>query len=535
VILAVAATLAIVVQDRTPLRAAPKSSATELTALWQGDVLEVRGERAGYLKVYDYRRERGGYLRSEAVRPLRLTEADAPELLAVLRFLRDSPGSEPLGISYGAAYLKALPARQLTAEPLDAIARMAERLADAASGRDYRLADVAAHLEVVEQFGIHMRSLERAGHMQVCYDGELYRRVLSLPGAQPEYRARAALALTRTDCIDPDLTPVRRASLDEERRALLEEIDERELSALLRSLLHARRAAVWAVLAYQQARRGEPPNAAAERALAELLAVHMEDLGEDHRSEYQEAVLRVGAVRWAASAPRATQPGPLTLAASAGQPGQTCVVLEEAGRAGAAPLARRCTYGIVWMASAQSIAQGRALVLAVQPLESWRELWVFRQTAGRWSIDVIPPAADDPGEGYVEFAGFAPGARHLLIVREAREHGRFRRRFEELRLADLALVRQASNPDLLPAFGRWQDISWRRDTLALRCKLARSDPRRAPHSTSPGHSREVVLIASLQTFCASCSDSCGWLARVCARHCFIDFVCGFDSEFGCDV
>ncbi len=63
VILAFAATLAIVVQDHTPLRAAPSSSAAELTALWQGDVLEVRGERAGYLKVYDYRRERGGYLR----------------------------------------------------------------------------------------------------------------------------------------------------------------------------------------------------------------------------------------------------------------------------------------------------------------------------------------------------------------------------------------------------------------------------------------------------------------------------------------
>jgi hypothetical protein len=90
VILALAATLAIVVQDHASLRAAPQSSAAELAALWQGDVLEVRGERAGYLKVYDSRRERGGYLRSEAVRVLGLTEADAPELLAVLRFLRDS-------------------------------------------------------------------------------------------------------------------------------------------------------------------------------------------------------------------------------------------------------------------------------------------------------------------------------------------------------------------------------------------------------------------------------------------------------------
>jgi regulator of protease activity HflC (stomatin/prohibitin superfamily) len=65
-------------------------------------------------------------------------------------------------------------------------------------------------------------------------------------------------------------------------------------------------------------------------------------------------------------------------------------------------------------------------------------------------------------------AGFTPHTRRLLIVREAREHGRFRRRFEELRLDDLALVRQAGNPEVLPDFGRWQDVTWRRDTLALR-------------------------------------------------------------------
>ena len=133
-ILALTATIAIVVLDHTSLRAAPRSAATELTALSQGDVVEVRGERAGYLKVYDYHRERGGYLRSESVRPVALTETAAPELLAVLRFLRGTPGSETLGISYGAAYLKAAAVRSLTAEPFDAIAQMAERLADEPRG-----------------------------------------------------------------------------------------------------------------------------------------------------------------------------------------------------------------------------------------------------------------------------------------------------------------------------------------------------------------------------------------------------------------
>ena len=139
-ILALAATLAIVVQDRAALRAAPRSGGTELTRLWQGDVLEIRGQQAGYLKVYDYRRERGGYLREDAARPVELSETAAPGLLAVLRFLRETPGSEALGISYGAAFLKASP-KATVAEPFDAIAQMAERLADQASGSTEHLAD----------------------------------------------------------------------------------------------------------------------------------------------------------------------------------------------------------------------------------------------------------------------------------------------------------------------------------------------------------------------------------------------------------
>ncbi|MGB6353862.1 MAG: hypothetical protein WBF21_07780 [Steroidobacteraceae bacterium] len=466
-ILALTATVAIVVLDHAALRAAPRSNAAELTELWQGDALEVRGEHAGYLRVYDYRRERGGYLKSEALRPVELTEAGAPDLLAVLRFLRDSPGSEALGISYGAAYLKAVPARALTAEPFDAIGRMSERLADDASGGGSRLADAAAHLEVVQQFGIRMRTFERNGRVQVCYDGELFRRVLAMAGATAEERAHAILGLTRPDCIDPDLGPVQRASLDDERRELLKGVAEQPLSSMARSRLHARRAGVWASIAYTQARRGESPGAAAGRALAELLAVNAGDLGEDRRAEYQDAVLRVSAIRWAAAQPAAAQAGTLILSAAPGDPGQTCLSLQAApGRA--APLVRRCTYGIVWMASAQAISQGSALVLAVQPLESWRELWVFHRKAGAWSVDVLSPGTDDPEEGYVEFAGFVPGPRRLLIAREAKERGRFRLRFEELRLDDLALVRQAGSPELLRDFGQWQDVAWRRDTLAVR-------------------------------------------------------------------
>jgi hypothetical protein len=312
-----------------------------------------------------------------------------------------------------------------------------------------------------------MKSFERNGRMQVCYDDELFRRVLTMSGASPEERARAVLGLTRPDCIDPALGPAARAALDDERRELLDGIKDADVAPLMRTRLHIRRAGVSASIAYEQARRGEPSGSAAGRALAELTAADPNELGEDRRSEYVDAVLRASAVRWAAAMPAAGN-GALTLSAAPGDPGQTCVTLGEAQHPHAAPLVRRCTYGIVWVASAHTIPQGPALVLAVQPLESWRELWVFHQDAGTWTVDVLSPGLDDPEEGYVDYAGFVPGTKRLLIAREVKEHGRFRRRFEELRLDDLALVRKASSPELLRDFGRWQDVAWRRDTLALR-------------------------------------------------------------------
>jgi hypothetical protein len=60
-------------------------------------------------------------------------------------------------------------------------------------------------------------------------------------------------------------------------------------------------------------------------------------------------------------------------------------------------------------------------------MESWRELWLFHEKAGTWTIDVLSPGADDPEEGYVEFAGFAPGPRRLLIAREVKARHRARR------------------------------------------------------------------------------------------------------------
>lgn len=97
---------AIVTQDRVALRAAPRASAKQQAVLWPGEMVEVRAERMDYLQVYDYKRERGGFVRASEVRRVTLAAEEAPELLAIVRFVRDTPGSEALGIGFVAAYMR---------------------------------------------------------------------------------------------------------------------------------------------------------------------------------------------------------------------------------------------------------------------------------------------------------------------------------------------------------------------------------------------------------------------------------------------
>src|SRR6185369_5748747 len=153
-----APTLAIVVRDQTVLRAAPHASAQQQALLWQGDVVEVRGERIDHLQVWDHARERGGFIDASRVRRTSLTADETPELLALVRFVRDTPGSESLGIGFAAAALKSASAEALRgsvgAELFDAIGTMADRLAQRASNGAPAAATpgrvetaLAAHLE----------------------------------------------------------------------------------------------------------------------------------------------------------------------------------------------------------------------------------------------------------------------------------------------------------------------------------------------------------------------------------------------------
>jgi len=467
--LAATVALAIVTQDQLPLRAAPRESAQAQAVLWQGDALEVRATRGDFLQVYDHRRERAGYVRATRVRQVDLQPAAAPELLSVMRFLRDTPGAEALGISYGAAYLKAAAPQAIDAEPFDAIGSMAERLAARASSKLAPQAEtaLAAHLEVVASYGVAMHSYENEGKVRVCYDGDAFRRVLAV-AASAEQRYRAALALSNGACIDPALGVVQRAEHDRWRADLLGTVDLARLPEHMKNRIHMRRAAVWSSVAFQRARKGEDASLAAGRAEQALAAVNKSELADEDNAAYAEAGVRVGAVRWALEPVPTPAPGKaapqLAVTAAPGRPGETCVSLQGGGK----QLASRCTWGVAWMASARVHPQNTALAMAVQPLDGWREMWLFRRQGDNWVVDVLPPASSDPDIGYAEFAGWVPGAAKMLAAREVRAEGKFRRSFELLDMATLSTERGADRPESLSTFYKWQDPAWKRQTVSLR-------------------------------------------------------------------
>ena len=338
----------------------------------------------------------------------------------------------------------------------------------APSGRPQ--AALSAHQEVAARYGVKFASHEHEGRMRICYDGDAFRRVLALP-ATGEQQARAVLALTQPECVDPALPPLRRHEVNAWRAEVLERVDASTLPAHVKHRIALRRAAVWSTLAYERARLADGGSgAAAQRALDELGSVRKGELADEDEAAYNEAAMRVNASRWAAvPAVAGTLAGVRPrIVTEPGQPGETCVLLVDAKHDAANPLARRCTYALVWAQSASVNREGTAVALAVQSMEAWRELWLLRQQGRQWRIDVLPPASLQPGMGYAEFAGWVPGGQQVLVAREARGEGRYRRSFEVVGLDSLATQRQSGEAGALGPFQRWPDPGWKRMSVALR-------------------------------------------------------------------
>ena len=424
-----AAIFALVTQDPTALRAAPSNSAPKNAILWQGDALEVRGARAGYLQVYDHRRERAGYVLESSVRQYPLETTRAAALLETVRFLRDVPGLEALGIGHAALYLKVAEPREIDGEVFDALATMADRLARRASSSSARTSDgaFAGQLDVARSYGVRFESVETDGLARTCYDGEAFRQVLALtrpeaPGAA-DALARAALGLTRPGCATG--TEAERLAANERATEALDRVPLDSLPPLVRNRVRLRRASVWSSLAHGRARRGQidAAQAAERRALDEIALVPRAELAESDSDAVADAFLRTAAARPASDSSTAPVGG-LQLRSAARAPGETCLTLFQTKTAGEKALVERCTYAVVWSSSARYSPNGSAVAVAIQPLDGWRELLVFRQVAGEWSSEVVSPATE-VGLGYVEWAGWTPDGKGLLVPVKRRSEARW--------------------------------------------------------------------------------------------------------------
>jgi membrane protein implicated in regulation of membrane protease activity len=470
--------VALVGTDPAVIRNAPRDDAPAQASVWRGDWLEVRGESAGFLRVYDHRHERPGYIRPTQVRVYRADAGSAGELAAIVRFLRDAPGSESLGIGYAALALKVTPAGIDTTELLASIGTMADRLAARLSARraDARDATLAGHREVVESYGMTFRVVDAEtleGKARICYDGEVWRHLVAVPTTGPVDRARAALAMAVDRCRNPLPSPADERAWNDRRISALQTVDFAVAAALPASLagqVRLRRAEALAWRAFDEARRGNLEAAARAEAAAvrELALVDRGVLAPEDLEVYEDVAVRVAASRWATETPpKDSGRRSVSVVVAPGAPGESCVrVVDARGDV----RGERCTFGIVWEAALRWSPSGTMAAIAVQPLPAWTELWVLRRDPdhGSWTFETLTPATTDPDAGYVEAAGFSPDGARLLVVREARVAGRVTRKFQVLAAPTLAVERWAASADKLGAFKRWSAPSWRAGTLALR-------------------------------------------------------------------
>ena len=369
------ATVGLVTRDKVALRAAPRESAASQTLLWRGEALEIRGVRGDFLQVWDHHRERGGYVRATQLMRVAGDAAESPQLLALLGFVSEQPGAEPLGLALAAATVQAMPAAELQgtqgAAVLDAIGRQAERLAERATTGAGRADDplLTAHLDVARRHGVQLITREQGGRMSICYDGDAWRRLLAMPAASAEQKARAALALTRADCLEQPARIADLEALDEGLADLLTRADAPTLALHWKARLATRQAEVLSRIAFARAQRGDATQAraAAQRAIDAIGRVEKSELVDDDLNRFHAAAVRVNAVRWAA-APAVATAGRLAITTRRADDGQTCAALRDTRAKSDAPvLAERCSWGQVWAASAAPRSRAAASPTRARP------------------------------------------------------------------------------------------------------------------------------------------------------------------------
>jgi hypothetical protein len=294
-------------------------------------------------------------------------------------------------------------------------------------------------------------------------------------------KANAALSLTRHECVKTSLLPSERLATDLERaemlgRALENGARRDDLPEHLRNRLKIRAAGVWASIAHRQAMKpGSDAFSVLEagrNAETFLAGIDKSELTANDRLAWNTAAVRVGASRWALHPQTLARPAkgrPGIQVTQGEKPGQTCVkVIPADGGKNAPDDSSRCTYGHVWTASLSVSPDGNLMTLAVQPLETWRELWVYRQGPDGWQLEIVPPAIDNPELGYIEFAGWVPGNKQMLVAREIVVKGQSKTSFELWDRNTLTMERRADKPGNLSAFYRWQDPAWKSATVAVR-------------------------------------------------------------------
>lgn len=457
--LALALVAAVIAGDHVVLRASPSRTAAQQAVLWRGDWLEVRGEQRGWLKVYDHRHERPGWVTRPAARVVELDDKAAPALRAVVEFLRDTWGSESLGIAYAGLYMKVAPAGAIDAPLLVALGTMTDRLARRAS-TEATDSHAAQQLEVAQSWGIGFTSVERAEGVRTCYDGAAFRQALALSPGKLEL-ATAVLGLTDPACDPQTAGATERRAHDEAALDLLERVEPTAVPGPIGNRVRIRRAVIGARLAWALG-RGADPRAAkvADAAVSAFARVDKAELADDDEADFEAAALEVAASRWAAVAAAPPRKADPKLALAAGEPGETCITVETSPK--------HCTHGQVWANSFRVAPDHAAAVLAIEPLPGWLELWMFRRAPGGWTVDVLAPATEGIDLGYVELAGWSTDGSHAVIVREARSDGAIHRTWQTLKLDALAVDKQTSRlADLGPARA-WVTPEWRGRTLALR-------------------------------------------------------------------